>query len=135
MLVPLKIVSNGSRFKPALNLNRVLADLNRGLNSLNSTSDPQNILGYTKNNIFIKGRTEDEVTQERRDEESGTEERGMVERRRDDEREEDERRRDEERGEEYPRKLYCNSFILYILLLFLTSLGPGMILGNNKPCR
>ena len=135
MLVPLKIVSNVSRFKPALNLNRVLADLNRGLNSLNSTSDPQNILGYTKNNIFIKGRTEDEVTQERRDEESGTEERGMVERRRDDEREEDERRRDEERGEEYPRKLYCNSFILYILLLFLTSLGPGMILGNNKPCR
>ena len=75
------------------------------------------------------------MTQERRDEESGTEERGMVERRRDDEREEDERRRDEERGEEYPRKLYCNSFILYILLLFLTSLGPGMILGNNKLCR
>jgi len=27
------------RFKPALNLNRVLADLNRGLNSLNSISD------------------------------------------------------------------------------------------------
>ena len=38
MLVPLKIVSNVSRFKPALNLNRVLADLNGGLNSLNSTS-------------------------------------------------------------------------------------------------
>ena len=37
-LVPLKIVSNVSRFKPALNLNRVLADLNRGLNSLNSIS-------------------------------------------------------------------------------------------------
>ena len=33
---PLKIVSNVSRFKPALNLNRVLADLNRGSNSLNS---------------------------------------------------------------------------------------------------
>ena len=34
-----KIVSNASRFKPALNLNRVLADLNRGSNSLNSISD------------------------------------------------------------------------------------------------
>ena len=32
--LPLKIVSNVSRFKPALNLNRVLADLNRGSNSL-----------------------------------------------------------------------------------------------------
>ena len=38
-LVPLKIVSNVSIFKPALNLNRVLADLNRGVNSLNSISD------------------------------------------------------------------------------------------------
>ena len=40
-LVPLKvkIVSNVSRFKLALNLNRVLADLNRGSNSLNSISD------------------------------------------------------------------------------------------------
>ena len=37
-LVPLKIVSNVSRFKPALNLNRVLADLNGGSNSLNSIS-------------------------------------------------------------------------------------------------
>ena len=37
-LVPLKIASNVSRFKPALNLNRVLADLNRGSNSLNSIS-------------------------------------------------------------------------------------------------
>ena len=37
-LVPLKIVSNVSRFKPALNLNRILADLNRGSNSLNSNS-------------------------------------------------------------------------------------------------
>jgi len=37
-LVPLKIVSNVSRFKLALNLNRVLADLNRGSNSLNSIS-------------------------------------------------------------------------------------------------
>jgi len=46
-LVPLKIVSKVSRFKPALNLNRVLADLNRGSNSLNS------ILGYLKFcNIF-----------------------------------------------------------------------------------
>jgi len=34
----IKIVSNVSRFKPALNLNRVLADLNRGSNSLNSIS-------------------------------------------------------------------------------------------------
>ena len=31
-------MSNVSRFKPALNLNRVLADLNRGSNSLNSIS-------------------------------------------------------------------------------------------------
>ena len=38
-MVPLKIASNVSRFKPALNLNRVLADLNRGSNSLNSISD------------------------------------------------------------------------------------------------
>ena len=38
-MVPLKIVSNVSRFKPALNLNRVLADLNRGSNSLNSISE------------------------------------------------------------------------------------------------
>jgi len=37
-LVPLKIASNVSRFKPALNLNRVLADLNRGSNSLNLNS-------------------------------------------------------------------------------------------------
>ena len=37
-MVPLKIVSNVSRLKPALNLNRVLADLNRGSNSLNSIS-------------------------------------------------------------------------------------------------
>ena len=35
----LKFVSNVSRFKPALHLNQVLADLNRGLNSLNSISD------------------------------------------------------------------------------------------------
>ena len=32
------IVSIVSRFKPALNLNRVLDDLNRGSNSLNSIS-------------------------------------------------------------------------------------------------
>ena len=38
MVGSLKIVSNVSRFKPALNLNRVLADLNRGSNSLNSIS-------------------------------------------------------------------------------------------------
>ena len=38
-MVPLKIVSNVSRFKPALNLNRVLADLIRDSNSLNSASD------------------------------------------------------------------------------------------------
>ena len=37
-MVALKIVSNVSRFKPALNLYRVLADLNRGSNSLNSIS-------------------------------------------------------------------------------------------------
>ena len=42
-LVPLKIVSNVSRFKPALNLNRVLADLSRGSNSLNSASDLSDI--------------------------------------------------------------------------------------------
>ena len=33
-----QIVSNVSRFKPALNLNRVLPDLIRDLNSLNSAS-------------------------------------------------------------------------------------------------
>ena len=38
-MVPLKIVSNVSRCKPALDLNRVVADLNRGSNSLNSISD------------------------------------------------------------------------------------------------
>ena len=38
-MVSLKIVLNVSRFKPALNLNRVLADLSRDLNSLNSASD------------------------------------------------------------------------------------------------
>ena len=38
MVGSLKIVSNVSRFKPALNLNRVLADLSRDLNSLNSAS-------------------------------------------------------------------------------------------------
>ena len=37
-LVSLEIVSNVSRFKPALNLNRVLADLSRVLNSLNSAT-------------------------------------------------------------------------------------------------
>ena len=36
---PLKIVSNVSRFKPALNLNQGLEDLNRGSNSLNSISE------------------------------------------------------------------------------------------------
>ena len=36
--VPRKIVFNVSRFKPALNLNRILADLKRGSNSLNSDS-------------------------------------------------------------------------------------------------
>jgi len=44
-LVPLKIVSNVSRFKPALNLNRVLADLNCGSNSLNSISGLSNAVG------------------------------------------------------------------------------------------
>ena len=42
-LVSLKIVSNVSRFKPALNLNRVLADLSRDLNSLNSASGCKDI--------------------------------------------------------------------------------------------
>ena len=37
-MAPLKIVSNVSRFKPALHLNRVLANLNGGLNFLNSIS-------------------------------------------------------------------------------------------------
>ena len=38
--------SNVSRFKPALNLNRVLADLNHGSNSLNFISDdPENRSG------------------------------------------------------------------------------------------
>ena len=38
-LVLLKIVLNFSRFKPAFNWNRVLADLSRGLNSLNSDTE------------------------------------------------------------------------------------------------
>ena len=37
-MVSIEIVSNVSRFKPALNLNRVLADLSRDLNSLNPAS-------------------------------------------------------------------------------------------------
>ena len=37
-LVPLQMVFNVSRFKPALNLNRFLADLRLGSNSLNSDS-------------------------------------------------------------------------------------------------
>jgi len=39
MVVPFKIVSNVSRLKPALNLNRILADLNCGSNSLNFISE------------------------------------------------------------------------------------------------
>ena len=38
-MVPLKIAFNVSRFKPALNWNRFLADLRRGSNSLNSGSE------------------------------------------------------------------------------------------------
>jgi len=38
-LVPLKIVSNVSRFRPVLSLNRVLADLNRASYSINSISE------------------------------------------------------------------------------------------------
>ena len=38
-LVSLKIVLTFSRFKPTHNLNRFLADLRRGLNSLNSDID------------------------------------------------------------------------------------------------
>ena len=40
-MVPLKIVLNVSRFKPALNLDWVLVDLTRGSNSLNSISGPR----------------------------------------------------------------------------------------------
>ena len=47
-LVPLKIVSNVSRFMPGLNLNRGLADLNRGSNSLNSISERPFILKIIK---------------------------------------------------------------------------------------
>ena len=46
MLVPLKIVLNFSRFKPAINRNRFWGDLRRGLNSLNSDT------GLINNNIF-----------------------------------------------------------------------------------
>ena len=52
-LVPLQIVSNVKRFKPALNLNRVLADLNRGLNSLNSISGPLNMYVYLVNLVHL----------------------------------------------------------------------------------
>ena len=51
-MVPLKIVSNVSRFKPALNLNRVLADLNRGSNSLNSMSERKESKMKTHNFIL-----------------------------------------------------------------------------------
>ena len=51
-MVPLKIVSNVSRFKPALNLNRVLADLNRGSNSLNSISERKESKMKTHNFIL-----------------------------------------------------------------------------------
>ena len=54
-LVPLKIVSNVSRFKPALNLNRVLADLNRGSNPLNSISGSKKV--YSKLLLSPQGRT------------------------------------------------------------------------------
>ena len=47
MVVPLKIVSNVSRSKPALNLKRGLADLNRGSNSLNSISDRKPLVFQT----------------------------------------------------------------------------------------
>ena len=41
-MVPLKLVFNFSRFRPAPNLNRFLADLSRGSNSLNSdTGQPR----------------------------------------------------------------------------------------------
>ena len=46
-LVPLKIVSNVSRFKPSLNLKRIwrnLADLSRSSNSLNSASEEKKYL-------------------------------------------------------------------------------------------
>ena len=39
LLFPLEFVLNVLRFKPALNLNRILRDLRRGLNSLNSDTD------------------------------------------------------------------------------------------------
>ena len=51
-MVTLKIVSNVSRFKPAHNLNRVLADLNRGSNSLNSISGLQDV--WTKKSLWQK---------------------------------------------------------------------------------
>ena len=58
-MVPLKIVSNVSRFKPALNLNWVLADLNRGSNSWSSISDSTKLRsnpswGATLFRIFAK---------------------------------------------------------------------------------
>ena len=57
-MVPLKIVLNVSRFKPALNLNRVLADLNRGSNSLNSISKQKEwrLLKSIKQNEQVKTR-------------------------------------------------------------------------------
>ena len=46
-LVPLKIVFNVSRFKPALNLNRFGADLRRGSNLLNSNSCESDMLLFS----------------------------------------------------------------------------------------
>jgi len=66
-LVPLKIVSNVSRFKLVLHLNRVLADLNRSLNSLNSISGkklPILTLDWTKFEKMPKrGQTRDLLKQ------------------------------------------------------------------------
>ena len=45
-LVPLKIVFNVSRFKPALNWSRFLADLRRDINSLNLNSRDKTLIDW-----------------------------------------------------------------------------------------
>ena len=52
-LVPLKIVLNVSKFKPALNWNRFLSDLRRGSNLLNSDSGYLKSSSNSKNFVIL----------------------------------------------------------------------------------
>ena len=54
-LVPLKIVFNFSRFKPALNLNRFFADLSHGSNSLNLDTGNFNFVTFSRLSVGLSG--------------------------------------------------------------------------------